>query len=223
VCFSVKNYSMAKYSSLNNRNQTSAGQWFLVVGFGVASLAFLVLPLFQTPLQLAWRWVSVSAEAVGSRTFSATNSHECIVIATPPQKSFDTVVLECDERSDRSVDDFVWYQDGSNRYMVGRVTSVIGSSVVARMYSTSNNKSFIDVRFSSMPEQFSATPLGGGMLRVEAPSDAAIQSGDHVRHAVSGQLLGVVSGVRIQSGSYIKRVYIRLPFSFDRLTRLDVE
>jgi hypothetical protein len=212
---------MVKYSSRNNGS--SLGQWILVCVFAFSSLVFLVMPLFRNPVQDLWRWVSLSVASIqadGIEKIEGASS--CVVISVPPYESFDTILLECSPDSHMTLDDFVWYVDGEDSYLVGKVTGVRGSRVVASMFSTGAAKHPLDVRFVGFPERYSAFPLGGGSLRVEIPVEVEVVAGEKVRHAVSNHLFGVVSAVHIEKGSYIKRVYIRLPFSFEKLVRLEV-
>ena len=213
---------MVRYSSQNKSQSVS--QWILVIAFGVLSLVFLVLPLFDTSIQGAWRWVSLSAKAVSSNNPQANDKDSCIVIATPPHTSFDTFLLECAPNRMITNQNFVWYvSDDGERYLVGRVTNNIDKGVSARLFTTSASNQTLDVRLGVLPEKYSALPLGGGSLRVEVPAEVEVKVGDKVRHAISNQLFGVVSGVRVEKGSYVKRIYIRVPFAFERVTQLLVE
>ncbi len=212
---------MANYSSKNNKGSVSQFDAMFTLVFFVAVIAFLVLPLMQNPLQNIWRSISLSTLSAGIRSIAPFEPGECAVIGTPPVQAFDTLLLEC---APGAVDrhDFVWYREGTDRYLVGYVTYVSGGRVTASLYSSANTWS-LPVRIGASPERFSAISLGAGVFRVEVPAEVDSPNGAQVRHAVSGQLLGLVTDSRIERGSYIKRIYIRLPFSFERLQRLYVE
>jgi hypothetical protein len=132
-----------------------------VLIFALCSLVFLVLPLFRSPVQDIWRWVSVSAGSILSDTVVVNTHNTCIVIAIPPHASFDTVLLECSSADNISEDNFVWFVEGADRYLVGKVTSAHNSRVVARMFTTSIATQPLGVRFAGFPERYSAVPLGG--------------------------------------------------------------
>lgn len=214
---------MAKYYWQNNHNRSSAGELALIVLFGFVSLAFLVLPLFRGSIQNVWHWVTLSRALVDVSGVQTYSGSECVVLATPPMEAFDTVLLECNPDREYTSKNFVWYKTAGKRYLVGWVTAMRRDYVVARLFSTGNTNQPVEIKFDRKGEKYSAIPVGNGTFRVEVPVDIAIVDGSDVYHAVSGQLLGVVSGVRVEKGSYVKRVYIRLPFSFEMVERLSVE
>lgn len=215
---------MAKYSLQNNRHDAGTVEWSLVAVFGVAAVVFLIAPLLRNPIQQAWRWTSLAhTSATGVVVAKAISSFECFVIATPPQSRFDVVELACNPDSNIETGDYVWYRSGAMRYLVGQVTSAGNNHVVAQMFSTSTDVRPMQVRFTSGGEKFSAVPIGGGSWRVEVPADVEVVDQSVVYHAVSGHPLGTVAAIRIERGSYIKRIFVRLPFSFETLTRLEVE
>lgn len=218
---------MAKYFL---QNKSRSGDWTsvrsgVVVGFFIIAAVFLLLPIFQNPLRDVWRFVSIAQLAVSNRHLPGLSSaNECLVVGAPPQQRFDTLLLECNPDHGFAENQFVWYRSLAGRYLVGIVSNAQpGGRVIARLFSTSIRGQFIDVRLSVDGERYSAVPIGGGSLRVEIPATVPVSIGQNVYHATSGQLLGMVAGAQIEKGSFIQRVYIRLPFSFEKLTRLEIE
>jgi hypothetical protein len=216
---------MAKYLSMNNKRQSSlSGVDLSVLGFFlVASLIFLLLPVMRYPFEGFWRAASLARVSLDEKFGEAYSMNTCLVIATPPKRRYDTVLLECNPAMTFSKDQFVWYNEGGVRYMVGRVDSVQSGRVTVRLFSTYDATRNFDVLLDGHLEKFTALPLGGGMFKVEVPSEVVVREGTEVKHVPSYQPLGVVSGISLEPGSLVQRVYIRLPFSFERLTHLQVD
>ncbi len=126
------------------------------------------------------------------------------VLNKPPVSPYDTLVIDLGE--DKSiVGQKVFYEN----LPIGYILEVYKNSSVVKMYSSSNEKIYVNI--GEDLSNVEAVGIGNGAFKVEVPKDINIENGEIVT-LPNNDFIGLVQGFEAESSNTFQNIYFKYPF-----------
>jgi hypothetical protein len=221
---------MAKYWSKNNPtffrgSHRDISSSIITALFFVLLAFFLLLPIIAKPFvyifDTAAQSTSLIQQRFGSRNIQLSEG-ECIVSRIPPLSRYDTIAIHCQDNQSIEKGQKVFVQHNKKTYWLGMIEYVTGNIALVHIISDPSDQP-LRASVTSLPEQITIRPIGGGSLYTELPASVEIITGSDVYDTDSGLLIGSISGTSLESSTLMQRVYVRIPISFERLESVSLQ
>ncbi|PIR85404.1 hypothetical protein COU15_01075 [Candidatus Kaiserbacteria bacterium CG10_big_fil_rev_8_21_14_0_10_45_20] len=134
-----------------------------------------------------------------------------IVVATPPQTHYDSLVISVPTSGVIQENDRVVFSN----ILLGSVSDVSGRIVKANLFSAPGNT--VDARVGEPNAIVVLNGEGGGAFSFEIPQDVAIASGDIIFSTGGEYIIAIVSSEKATPDSTSKKVFAHTPISFFEL------
>ncbi len=203
---------MAKYLSQNKESKSEVTFLVLVV---FLLLLYFFIPYISNPVIRMWMRSSESFMIATHDKALMSGGDSCIVMFRPPSTKYDTLLLSCPGNVPKSQNLKAEYVRDNITFTVGSVQYVADSSILVNLLSDPRRDVVITSYIDGFSEQFKVVPIGGGVFKLEVPEKMPIQNGAIVRSSKTNMPYGEVYYSVLDKESFIRRVYIRLPFSLD--------